>query len=140
MVSHLAIDRKYGFNPLNIYINRVKIGYKTNKFLNAWVWFYIQFLTPRGCMLLNVIQNIICKCISPPGPTYWSSHQNWSPDILDFFLSSIPSNIKFNIYNSNDITSDHNPVILDINSQPIFNFPILHYQKVRWIGINSHPT
>jgi len=95
---------------------------------------------PRGRMLLNVIQNIRCKCITPPGPTYWPSHQNRYPDILDFFLSSIPSHINFNIYNSNDITSDHNPVILDINGQPTFNSPqpSLSIGPVNWSKFSSH--
>lgn len=91
-------------------------------------------------MLLNVIQNIRCKCISPPGPTYWPSHRNRQPDILDFFLSSIPKHVKFSIYNTNYITSDHNPVILDINDQPTFNLPKPSLSKgpVNWIKFMSH--
>lgn len=92
-------------------------------------------------MLLNVIQNIRCKCISPPGPTYWPSHQNRHPDILDFFLSSIPRHINFSIYNNtNAITSDHNPVILDINDQPTFNPPKPSLSKgpVNWNTFMSH--
>lgn len=91
-------------------------------------------------MFLNVIQNIRCKCISPPGPTYWPSHQNRYLDILDFFLSSIPSYINLNIYNSNDITSDHNSVILDINGQPTFNppQPSLSIGPVNWSKFMSH--
>lgn len=86
---------------------------------------------PRGRMLLNVILNTRCKCISPPGPTYWPSHRNRHPDILDFFLSSIPRHINFSIYNTNDINSDHNPVILDINDQPTFNPSKPSYPKAQ---------
>jgi hypothetical protein len=91
-------------------------------------------------MLLNVIQNIRYKCISSLGSTYWPSHQNRHPDILDFFLSSNPRHINFSINNTNYITSDHNPVILDINDQLTFNPPKPSLSKVpvNWIKFMSN--
>ncbi|VVC42317.1 Endonuclease/exonuclease/phosphatase [Cinara cedri] len=51
----------------------------------------------RGCMFQNILRTKKYTFISPPGPTYWPSHRNRQPDILDLFLSTIPRHINFTI-------------------------------------------
>lgn len=69
----------------------------------------------RGRLFLDNIQKLGGSFISPSGPTYWPTHTNRQPDILDFFLTSIPKHIRHKIQNSCEISSDHTPVILEIN-------------------------
>jgi len=54
-------------------------------------------------------------------PTYWPSHQNRRPDILDIFIAKVPRNYNLNVSNINDLSSDHSPIILEFNSPPSNN-------------------
>lgn len=69
---------------------------------------------PRGRVLYNSTNNSNIKILPPSNPTYWPTHQNRRPDILDIFIARIPSNCTTNISNTNDLSSDHSPIILDL--------------------------
>lgn len=71
----------------------------------------------RGRMFKNVLQNKRYTVISPPGPTYWPSHRNRHPDILDLFLSTIPRHIISTIKNLDYPACDHSPVFLQLNGK-----------------------
>ena len=88
----------------------------------------------RGRLLLDNIQKLGCSFIFPNSPTYWLTHLNHQPDILDFFFTSIPNHIKHKIQNSCEISSDHIPVILEINSSLTCKPPRLSLTKdsVNW--------
>jgi len=47
----------------------------------------------RGRVLNNYIINNKLKIISPKNPTYWPSHTNRLPDILDFFITTLPNHV-----------------------------------------------
>jgi hypothetical protein len=82
------------------------------------------FLTnTRGRTLHNSIANFNIRILSPPHPTYWPSHQNRHPDILDIFITKIPNDGINTITNSNNLSSEHSPVILELKI-PSANFPI----------------
>lgn len=68
-------------------------------------------------MFQNIMQNVNCSILSPPGPTYWLTHQR-HPDILVFFISSFPRNINYTITNL-----DHSPILMQISSQTTQNPP-----------------
>ncbi|KAL4136280.1 hypothetical protein QTP88_007828 [Uroleucon formosanum] len=70
-----------------------------------------------GRMFKNVLQNKRYTVISPPGPTYWPSHRNRHPDILDLFLSTIPRHIISTIKNLDYPACDHSPVFLQLNGK-----------------------
>lgn len=72
--------------------------------------------------------------ISPNGPTYWPQHQNRHPDILDFFISTLPSHINFSVTNLNDLSSYHTPVLLQLNVAPDLNpmHPSLSQGPIKW--------
>jgi len=70
----------------------------------------------RGRTLLRAIDNSNIKILPPPLPTYWPSHQNRRPDILDIFIAKVPSNYNLNVSNINDLSSDHSPIILEFKS------------------------
>lgn len=67
---------------------------------------------PRGQLFLNTISNNNLSFISPDAPTYWPSHSNRLPDILDFFITSLPNHLNKNIKNLDELSSDHSPVLL----------------------------
>lgn len=75
----------------------------------------------RGKILQKIMNNNNYTHISPNGPTYWPQHQNRHPDILDFFISTLPRYINFSVTNLNDLSSDHTPVLLKLNKAPELN-------------------
>jgi hypothetical protein len=88
----------------------------------------------RGRMFQNIIQNKNCSVIPPPNPTYWPTHQNRHPDILDFFISSIPKHIHFTIKSLDDPTCDHSPIFMKISGKTTQNppHPSLAKGPVNW--------
>jgi len=91
-----------------------------------------------GCRVENtwgrMLQNKRYSFISPPGPTYWPSHHSRHPDIQDLFLSTIPRHINSTIKNLDNPSSDHSPVLLQINGQISLNppRPSLAKRPVNW--------
>ncbi|KAL4132232.1 hypothetical protein QTP88_009432 [Uroleucon formosanum] len=73
--------------------------------------------SPRGKILHKTITDHKWSLLAPTGPTYWPTHTNRHPDILDFFIYSTPSNLPLAIYNITDISSDHTPVKLVIDGE-----------------------
>jgi len=73
----------------------------------------------RGCALNNFITNKTLKIIRPPNLTYWPSHLNRKPDILDFYITTLLSHISYSIQNSSDLSSDHSLIILTLNDSSI---------------------
>ncbi|KAL4098606.1 hypothetical protein QTP88_023174 [Uroleucon formosanum] len=94
----------------------------------------------RGRLLQNIILNPKITFISPPGPTYWPSHQNRHPDILDFFLTTIPRHITHFIKNLADLACDHSPVLLNLNCEIYYNSPRPSLAKgpVNWSSFSKN--
>jgi hypothetical protein len=80
--------------------------------------FGCRVTTPRGNALYNSITFNNYYCYSPNEPTYYPTDLRRQPDILDMFISS-----KFLPYYSIDVvpdlSSDHSPIILTIDSRPL---------------------
>lgn len=66
-------------------------------------------------MFLNVIKNQNLSISTPNKPTYWPSHPNRQPDMLDFFITSISNSIDKQVENLYSLSSDHSPIILRLN-------------------------
>lgn len=88
----------------------------------------------RGRLFYNSIHTNGFSTISPPGPTYWPTHLNRQPDLLDFFISSIPNHLNHDIQNICDLSSDHSPVLLNITELPMLipPRPSLSKGTVNW--------
>ncbi|VVC32782.1 Hypothetical protein CINCED_3A011192 [Cinara cedri] len=56
--------------------------------------------------------------LSIPGPTYWPTSIRKKPDILNIFVTKIPSNLYYSINNILDLNSDYSSVILNIVATP----------------------
>ncbi|KAL4136298.1 hypothetical protein QTP88_007846 [Uroleucon formosanum] len=93
----------------------------------------------RGRALNNLISNKALKILSPQYPTYWPSHQNRQPDILDFFISTLPNHISATIKNSADLSSDHSPVILILNDSSVKtkSYPTLTPGNIIWSNFQA---
>lgn len=75
-----------------------------------------RLTSTRGRQLKNAIEHMKLEAISGGTPTYWPTDRNRTPDLLDFFILK---NIDINftkIESLIDLTSDHTPVILNLNS------------------------
>jgi len=71
--------------------------------------------------------------IFPPSPTYWPSHCNKLPDILDIFVSKIPNLIHSSISNLNDLSSDHTLIYLEMGAWATKQIkPSLTSGRVHW--------
>jgi hypothetical protein len=71
----------------------------------------------RGRSFFRVISSSHAKTITTDAPTYWPTHANRHPEILDFFRSNLANLLKTQTTNHNDPASDHTPVLLQINTQ-----------------------
>jgi len=76
-----------------------------------------RYTNTRGRSLLRVMSSSHAKTIITDVPTYWPTHANRHPEILDFFLSNLPNHLKPQTTNLNDPASDHTPVLLQIITQ-----------------------
>lgn len=80
--------------------------------------FGCRVTTPRGNALYNCVTSKRLFCYSPNEPTYYPTDPQRQPDILDVFVSSrfLPYHL---ISVLPDLSSDHSPVMLTIDSQPL---------------------
>ena len=68
-------------------------------------------------------------------PTYWPTDVNKLPDLLDFFISKNIAKNNIEIKSNLDLSSDHTPVILFINTKPYTFSQDNHYlynSKTNW--------
>lgn len=87
----------------------------------------------RGKILHSVISNYYYSSVSPTDPTYWPTHSNSNPDILDFFVTNTSNSLSKNIENICDIASDHSPVILSVGGTPSLSTrPSLTHGPIVW--------
>jgi hypothetical protein len=87
---------------------------------------------PRGQTFYNAILNNHLSFISPSAPTYWPSHTNRHPDILDFFITSLPNHLNNNIRNLDELSSDHSPVLLHLGGKPENVNNTLHSRQINF--------
>lgn len=88
----------------------------------------------RGISLLQSITHNTLRVISPPNRTYWPTSPRKRPDIWDIFITKIPSTLHSSIINLHAPCSDHSPILLTIDCQPLpieYNAPPLHSQ-IKW--------
>lgn len=88
----------------------------------------------RGKTLYKTLTDRTWSHISPVEPTYWPTHTNRHPDILDFFIHSTPSNLSLSIFNITDLSSDHSPVklVIDGGINQVPKRPPLPTGPVNW--------
>lgn len=74
---------------------------------------------PRGCVLHTYASAKNLNVLAPPDPTYWPSSPRKNPDILDIFVTKIPSSLHSSVVNLLDLNSDHSSVLCTLNTFPL---------------------
>jgi len=72
----------------------------------------------RGKLFQNFTNIKKFQILAPPDRTYWPTSRKKRPDILNIFVSKIPSNLHCTVNNILDLNSDHSSVILNIDATP----------------------
>lgn len=97
--------------------SRFIIGGDFNTKHTAWG---SRLITPgKGNGLLNAIKNKNCRYHSGRKPTYWPTDTKKIPDLLDFFITKGISENNLEMESIVDLTSDHTPVLLNLNAAVI---------------------
>lgn len=78
-----------------------------------------RLANPRGRILQNLMNIHRYNFISPDSYTYWPADNSRLPDLLDFFVTSGLGQIHFSCSALTDLSSDHSPVTLTLQLQPI---------------------
>jgi len=84
-----------------------------------------------GNILYRHVQNSDYSIISPDSPTHFPSAVGHRPDVLDIALIRLPHQLT-EISNLNELSSDHNPILLTITDSPITTTPPLAKRRVNW--------
>jgi len=74
---------------------------------------------PRGCVLHSYASAKNLNILATPDPTYWPSSPRKNPDILDIFVTKIPSCLYSSAVNLLDLNSDHSSVLFTLNTIPL---------------------
>ena len=88
-----------------------------------------------GKLIFNYAKDKGVKIITPSSPTHFGS--NHDPTTIDFALAN-KLNYSYNIYSVSALSSDHDPVILELASAvPLENYP-LRKHTVNWESYHHH--
>lgn len=93
-----------------------------------------RLANPRGRQLLRTLNELSLDYLSTGEPTYWPSDIHKIPDLLDFFVTKgLPRNY-LNIESSLDLSSDHSPIIVTVNSSVVLRPapPFLYNKNTDW--------
>lgn len=93
-----------------------------------------RLITPKGRQLLSSINNLSLNITSPFSPTYWPTDINKIPDLIDFCVSKNMSPESHKCCALPDLSSDHSPVLLILNSTPniMESQCKLHSRRTNW--------
>ncbi|CAB0044414.1 unnamed protein product, partial [Trichogramma brassicae] len=96
---------------------------------HPWWGSRLQTPNPRGRQLYEAIQKHDCITISTGEPTYWPSDPKKRPDLIDFAVAKGIKH-KFRACSSLDLTSDHSPVTIVIDTP--LKSTLRTKQKTNW--------
>ena len=131
--------RRYGFTVTSIYSPPRHAITKEEylEFLNTmgptfiaggdWnaknVYWNSRLTNAKGRNLFEAGLLLNCEFLASPEPSYWPTDNHKIPDVLDFFVAkNIPCN-HIEVKSSNDLSSDHTPVILTLSDTIISKPP-----------------
>lgn len=83
-----------------------------------------------GQTIFNHAQTNDYSVLPPSTPTYHPYSRLYRPDVLDIGLIKIP--MLVNVTNINDLSSDHNPVLLEILGTPISSSAPTPLRSIKW--------
>lgn len=95
-------------------------------------WWGSRLINPKGSELYKCVSVNRYNVTSTGKPTYWPSDPAKLPDLLDFFIHSGIHQSFLDIVASDDLSSDHTPIIL--------NFRTTHIKKQLNAKLFNHKT
>jgi len=83
---------------------------------------------PSGYILYKHIQQGDYAVLAPSSPTDYHYSKFKNPDILDIALVKLPQ-----VTNNNNLSLDHNPIILEVHCYPSTSTPPEPNKRINWI-------
>lgn len=96
---------------------------------------YSRIANPAGTILNNHISTNDYQIIAPDSPTFFPSSSLFKPDVLDIALARTPYQI--NITNLSELSSDHNPILLEVSNSPVTSSPPVRGKNINWIKYSN---
>lgn len=81
-------------------------------------WWGSRLTNPKGRELHKCINKKHYQTLSSGSPTYWPSDPNKIPDLLDFIVYNGISRSSLDVIDSNELSSDHTPIIINYYATP----------------------
>jgi len=91
---------------------------------------YSHSTNTAGRILFDHAQKSDYSIIAPTSPTHFPTNARYKPDILDIALARSPCPTQ--IENLNELSSDHNPILLDMMCTPISSSPLATNHFINW--------
>lgn len=93
-----------------------------------------RLITTKGRNLFSATNSGRFRYLSTGEPTYWPTDSNRRPDLLDFFIAHGVSDSYITVESSQELSSDHSPVILTTSTKIISKpkMPTLITSKTDW--------
>jgi Reverse transcriptase (RNA-dependent DNA polymerase)/Endonuclease-reverse transcriptase len=92
-----------------------------------------------GKILYQHAQNSDYSIIAPDSPTYFPNARKNRPDVLDIAITKLPHQ-TIEVTNLNQLSSDHNPILLIISESPITTSPPQNHLRVNWRKFENELT
>lgn len=89
-----------------------------------------------GIVLYRHVLQSDFTIIAPDSPTFYPTIPHHKPDILDIALTRLPGQ-SIDITNLNELSSDHNPILLCIADSPISASPPASTKRINWKKFTS---
>lgn len=96
---------------------------------------YSHSTNTAGKTLYEHVQHSDYTITAPTTPTHFPTNQRYRPDILDLALVRVP--YPTHITNLNELSSDHNPILLEIQCTPISSSPPITNRFINWKKYNK---
>lgn len=90
-----------------------------------------RLINPRGRQLYRVTERRKLETLTGSKPTYWPTDRNKIPDLLDFFITKNIDRNRTNTESVEDLSSDHTPVILTINTTVALSQPPIRIYNLK---------
>ncbi|XP_052743468.1 probable RNA-directed DNA polymerase from transposon BS isoform X1 [Bicyclus anynana] len=109
----------------------------SNRFISGGDWnskhlhWGSRLTNTRERQLFKSTQEMKLECLSGGEPTYWPTDRNKIPDLLDFFITKNIDSNYITVDSCIDLTSDHTPVILNMNTTVTLVNPLLKIYNSR---------
>uniref|UniRef100_A0A2S2NJB5 Putative RNA-directed DNA polymerase n=1 Tax=Schizaphis graminum TaxID=13262 RepID=A0A2S2NJB5_SCHGA len=83
-----------------------------------------------GLILYNHLLQNDYSIVAPDTPTHFPSSKKYRPDVLD--IAIVRTHLLVHVTNLNELSSDHNPILLELSDSPITVSPPTPNTQINW--------